>query len=237
MKHRNWFWGIFLLAAAVFIIVGQTVTFVTVGFWSIAATVLLTAVFISSLADLSFFGIFISAALLYEIYQGPFRWPAVNIWIILLAAVLASSGCDMIFHSHRHHWREDWRGCDGAECEGRFSENLEGNDISAKNSFSESCKYLHSDCLRSAHLASSFGKMSVYFDQVRVSPEGAMVDVSVSFGKTTLYIPGNWRVVDRLHASFGSVTNRMRSEPLPPDAPVLTLNGEVSFGELELRSV
>ncbi len=237
MKHKHVFWGIFLLAAAVFIIIGQTTAFAAIGFWSIVATVLLTAAFLASLADVNFFGIFVCAALLYEIYQKPFNWMAINVWILLLAAVLASIGCSAIFHPHWHHWGKDWD--DGCVCvsEGGSSENLNGDNIFSQNSFSESCKYLHSENLKSARLSTSFGKMDVYFDQVHLDPAGAAVDVTASFGKMTLYIPSEWRVVTNVHASFGTVTNHLRTTQLPADAPVLTVKGSASFGELELRSV
>lgn len=235
MKHKSVFWGIFLLAAAIFIIVGQTVAFVAIGFWSIAATVLLTAAFIASLVDVNFFGIFVSASLLYEIYQRPFHWPGINVWILLLAAVLAASGCHAIFHSH-HHWHGDWH--DGCACvSGGSSENLTGEHIVSENRFNESCKYLHSDGLKSAQLFTSFGKMDVYFDQVNLDPAGATVSARVSFGEMTLYLPSGWRVLNNVHASFGAVTDRMRMETLPADAPVLTLEGEASFGNLEIRSI
>lgn len=238
MKHRSVFWGIFLLAAAVFIIIAQTVTFVAVGFWSIVATVFLVATLIGSITEEpNFFGIFVSIALLYEIYQGPYHWPVINVWILLLAAVLAASGCHAIFHPHWHNWNHQWQnGCGGDVCN-VSSENLEGEQIFSQNSFSESCKYLHSDNLKVAKFTASFGKMDVYFDQVTLDPAGAFVDVSSSFGKMTLYLPSSWRVVNNVHASFGAVTNNMRPGPLAPDAPVLTIRGSASFGELEIRSI
>lgn len=234
MKHKHIFWGIFLLAAAVFIVVGQTVSFAAVGFWSIAATVLLTAAFIASLANVNFFGIFVSAALLYEIYQAPFRWQAVNVWILLLAAVLASVGCGIIFHPHRDRCRY---GHNGGEAYGGGTETLEGDHIVSRCGFSESCKYLRSNGLKTADLSVSFGKMEVYFDQVRLAPEGAAVHAQASFGKMELYIPAGWRVVDRTRASFGTVTNRQRADPVPQDAPTLTIDGDASFGELEIHPV
>lgn len=237
MKHKSLFWGIFLLAAAIFIIVAQTVTFIAIGFWSIVATVLLAAILIVSLADANFFGIFISAALLYEIYQGPLHWPTINAWILLLAAVLAAGGLHAIFRPHWHDWNHQWtNGCGNDICNAS-SENLEGEHIFTQNSFCESCKYLHSDNLKSAKFAASFGKMDVYFDQVHLDPAGAFVDVSSSFGKMTLYLPSDWRVVNNVHASFGAVTNNLRPGPLAPDAPVITIRGSASFGELEIRSI
>lgn len=235
MKHRNWFWGLFLVAAAVVILVSQTVTFAVVGFWSILATVLLAAVFISSLTSFNFFGIFISVGLLYRIFESPLHWPFVNIWILLLVAVLAAIGCEMIFHPHRTGWCNEWHG--SCKDNGEYRENLEGDDVCAKNDFCESCKYLHSASLKKAHFSSSFGKMSVYFDQVTLSPEGAEVYTQTSFGKITLYIPAGWRVDESVHTSFGSVTDLMNSRPVAPDAPVLHIKGEVSFGDLEIHPI
>lgn len=233
----------FFLAAAIFIIVCQTVTFLNIGFWSIAATVLLAAVFVSSLVDLNFFGLFISAAILYLIYQGPFKWFFITPWLLLLAAVLASIGFSMIFHNHWHHDWTHWDQCDGHDhCSGmdsfnKSTENIDGNDIFVKNSFSESYKYLHADCLKTANLSTSFAKLGVYFDQVQLSPEGAEARVNVSFGEMTLFIPRNWRVIDHVHSSFGSVDHSMRNPSLDANAPTITLTGSVSFGSLEINYV
>ena len=236
MKHRNWFWGIFFLAAAVFVIACQIGAFVHVGFWSIGATVLLAAVFIGSLMDLNFFGMLVPLALLYWIYQVPLHLAEISIWLLLLTAVLASMGLSMIFHPHHHHHWKDW---DRDHC-GEWNtptERIEGNDIFVKTSFSEACKYLHSDSLKSAHLSSSFGKLSVYFDQVRLSPEGAEASVDVSFGTMCLYLPREWRVEDRIHTGAGTVNSDHRVTQPDADAPVLTLSGSVSFGSLEIHYV
>lgn len=236
MKHRNWFWGIFFLAAAVFVIAVQIGAFVQIGFWSIGATVLLAAVFISSLLDLNFFGIFISLALLYPIYQQPLHLVSISIWLLLLAAVLASMGFSMIFHSHRHHWAKcDWH--DHWDRHNKLEENIDGNDIFVKSSFNESCKYLHADSLKKAHLASSFGKLSVYFDQVQLSAEGAEASIDVSFGEMTLYLSKNWRVADHVSTGIGAVSNDNRNMPPDANAPTLTLTGRVSFGSLEIHYV
>lgn len=223
--------------AAIFVIACQVGAFVNIGFWSIGATVLLAAVFVSSLVDLNFFGVFLSLALLYLIYQKPLHLMDINFWLLLLAAVLASIGFSMIFRPrwHHHDWHEH---CTGTDCfNNKSEENIDGNDVYIKTSFSESCKYLHSDSLKSAHIASSFGKLSVYFDQVQLSPEGAEVCVESSFGEMTLYLPRNWRVIDHVHAGFGSVDNDMRNAPLDANAPTLTIAGSVSFGNLEIHYV
>jgi hypothetical protein len=238
-KARNWFWGIFFLAAAVFVIASQTSSFVHVGFWSIAATVLLVALFISGIMNVNFFGIFMPVALLYLIYQSPLGWPAIAAWIPILAAVLASIGCSMIFHPHHiHNVVCDWDPSSvhiGSDAYHSTEENVEGNDIHVKSSFVESCRYLHSDSLREADLETSFGKLGIYFDQVQLSPQGAEAHVNVSFGSMALYVPHTWCIVNQVNASFGAVQNAHRSQEVAPDAPVLTLTGSVAFGNLEIH--
>ena len=240
-EARNWFWGIFFLAAAVFVIASQTSSFIHVGFWSIVATVLLVALFISGIMNVNFFGIFMPVALLYLIYQVPLGWPAIAAWIPILAAVLATIGCSMIFHPHYvHNTVCGWDPSNGHIVSDSYhstEENVEGNNINVKSSFGDSCRYLHSNSLRMADLTTAFGKLGIYFDQVQLSPQGAEAHVNVSFGSMALYVPRTWRIVDQVSTSFGPVQNDQRSQAVAPDAPVLTLTGSVSFGNLEIHYV
>lgn len=238
MKNRNWFWGIFFLAAGFFVVASQVGGFIDLGFWSIAATVFLLAAFIGSLINLNFFGIFVSAALLYAIYQEPLNWPFVSVWLLLLTAVFISIGLSIIFRGRFHrHWSKpkccesNWGG------NGATEEYIDGDNVSISESFSEVSKYLHAECLRQAHISSSFGSLNVYFDGVTLSSDGAEVFVDVSFGKLSLYLPKQWRVTDQVHTSAGAVTNNLRGNVMSADAPVLTLKGRVSFGNLDIRYV
>lgn len=217
-------------------IAGQAGAFASIGFWSIAATVLLAAVLISSLTELNFFGLFLSAALLYLIYQHPFHLIIFSFWQLVLAAVFASIGFSMIFHSRYHHrWYRHGRCGWAGESDQKIEETIDGSDIFIKTNFSESCKYPRSDDLRSARLASSFGKLSVFFDQVQLNPEGAEARVDVSFGEMILYVPKTWRVIDHVHAAFGAVNSQIGTAPSDAGAPTLTLTGSVSFGNLIIR--
>lgn len=238
MKNRNWFWGIFFLAAGFFVVASQVGGFVQLGFWSIVATVLLLAAFIGSLMNVSFFGMFVSAALLYAIYQKPFDWPFVSVWLLLLAAVFLSTGLSFIFRGRFHrrcakrkYCGKNWGGHSSTE------EYVDDDHVSISESFSEVSKYLHAECLRQANISSSFGELNVYFDGVRLSPDGAEIYVDVSFGTLVIYLPKEWRVIDQVHTSVGAVNNNMRSNVIAGNAPVLTFKGRVSFGSLEIRYV
>lgn len=249
MKSRNWFWGIFFLLAAVFVIASQTGAFGRIGLLSIAVTVVLAAVLIHGVIELEFFSTLISLALLYTIYQQPLHLAAISVWLLLLAAVLAATGLDMIFHSRLHRWRKEFTkgissgnvGDWGSDCSAdHFAaavENIDDNNPCVRVRFGASSKYLHSDSLKSGQFYSSFGELIVYFDQVQLSPEGAKVYLDCSFGTIRLYIPRQWQIKNHVRASLGSVREDARAARPEADAPLLSLEGGVQFGELDIRYI
>ena len=62
---------------------------------------------------------------------------------------------------------------------------------------------------------------------------GATVEVNVSFGTITLFIPRSWNVQINAETSFGNIDEKGARTPVM-DAPVLYVTGEVSFGSLEI---
>lgn len=249
MKRSNWFWGAFFLAAAIFVIASQLGAFVDIGFWSITASIALAAVIVYSIANLKFFGILVPAVLLYEIYRKPLDLYYISFWQLLLAAVLASIGLGLIFRSPRRWFKRLLRrkrvdrmldkisnGADKkGEWRGSVSETLDGDKIFARARFTEACRYLHSEGLKKAELDVAFGQLKVYFDQATPDPAGAEVLVDVSFGEMKLYIPRSWRVIDNVTASLGAARNVEHAGE--PDAPTLTISGNVSFGDLNVEYV
>ena len=104
-KHNNWFWGIFFVLAAVFVVVSQVTSFTTIGFWSILAAVVLAAICIQSLVHLNYFGVFLPLALAYIIFQNPLSLYAISPWLLILAAVLLSIGFHTIFRRRPKYTR------------------------------------------------------------------------------------------------------------------------------------
>lgn len=242
MKSKNWFWGLFLILAAIFAVGSQFGAFHGFGFWTIAATVLLAAIFIEGLIRLNFFGILAPAAICYALYSGPLHWPQINFWLLILAAVLASSGLEVLFGRwHHRHWHDccghHWHGSGDGECFQSNTEDIDSDSPTAKVSFGSSSKYLHSQNLKSGRFAVSFGELDVYFDQVQLCPEGAEVLVDCSFGEMKLFLPRSWQVTDHLHANLGAVQDDVRREAANPSAPRLTLTGSTSFGNIEIHYI
>lgn len=236
MKNKNWFWGLFFLLSAVFVIASQTGSFGQIGFLSILATVLLAAIIIRSLADLNFYGVFIPLGLLYLIYWQPLALIYISPWLLLLAAVLAGIGFSFFFHKHPH---KAVCSCSHDEIEhfNQTSENIDDNNPYAKVTFGSSSKYLHADCLKSGQFIASFGALEVFFDQAQLSPEGAEIFLDCSFGSIKLYVPKHWRVLDNLHASLGGVDNDTRLSQPNENSPRLTLTGSVQLGGIEIQYI
>lgn len=236
MKHGNWFWGIFFVAAAVFVIASQVTSFAHIGFWSIAAAVLLAAVFFQSLVRLNYFGVFVPLALGYILFQQPLHLVYISPWLLLLAAVLLSIGFHTIFRTRPRKTA----GCHRANRDGedyRTVEDIDDNNPYVKVTFGVSSKYLHADALRNGQFYCNFGALEVYFDQVHLAPEGAEIFVDCSFGEVKLFFPRSWRVVEKLNSGLGGVTSSFRGNPAAEDAPQITVTGNVSLGSLVIDSV
>lgn len=235
MKSRNLFWGLFFVAAAVFVVASQTGSFVQIGILSILATVLIVAIMIQSAVHRNFFGVLLPVPFLYLIYQQPLTLPQISFWLLMLAAVLAGTGLSIIFHTHpHHHWVH---GCGAG---GRFhtvTENDDDNNPSAKVAFGGSSRYLHGDCIQTGQFEVSFGSLEVFFDQAQLSPTGAEVSVEVSFGSLELYIPKTWRVIEKVRVSLGSVENDVHLSHPEADAPQLTITGDASFGSVQIHYI
>ncbi len=238
MKNRNWFWGVFFILAAIFVVASQTTAFGQFGFWSILATVLLIALMVKSIMSHSFFGIFLPLALLYMIYQNPLNFVEISFWLLILSAILLSIGCNMIFrfnskkvycmHAKQHGKHEHFN---------QTIENIDDNNPLVKVSFGSSSKYLHADCLTSGQFTVSFGELAIYFDQVQLNPDGAEIFIDCSLGALNLYVPKHWRVIENLHTGLAGVTNDTRFTQPAEDAPRLTITGNVQLGALEIHYV
>ena len=232
MRNKNWFWGVFFLLAAVFVIGSQIGgTLGQLGVWNILATILLVSLVIRSLIDRNFFSIFLSLVFLYMIYRGPLQLPYISVWLLLAAAVLAGVGCNLLFGTcpimRRHR----------AAQERPEGETIDDNRPYARASFSSSSQYLHADHLEGGRFIASFGSLDVYFDQAKVSPEGAEIFLDCSFGEIKLYVPRSWRVEDNLHVNLGNVENDTRQAQPAEDAPRLTLYGDVRMGNVEVKYI
>lgn len=239
IKSKNIFWGVFLVLAAVFLIVSQLGLVEGVGVVSILFGILFFALLIDGLVRGSIGTVLFSIAFLCIVFDKPLGIEAITPWAVLGAALLGTIGLNMVFKKKKHihvEWydkREKQNENDQyvdshIVDEEKHTENgLNGSRVFFKNSFGESVKYINSDNFEFAALECSFGTMKVYFDNTSIPSGNATVELDVSFGGVELYFPGEWTVVDHTDTSFGGVDEK--NTPHSVGGPVVTLTGDVSF--------
>lgn len=251
MRNRNWFWALFFVGGAVLIIANQFLSF-PVSIFKLIATIFWAAIMIDSIPRRNFFGIFVPAAFLVNMwvgtgfmgFSGGFR-----LWPLFVAAVFLSIGLSIVFprKGGNHHFG-GYSGYDG-DYHGRRDDgedrryhgehrretttgSQEENNVICENSFGAKSHYLYANALESGRFSTSFGELKVYFDQAKLSPNGAQVQVDCSLGSMELYIPREWNVVNNLSSSLGSVTENYRGAQ--GTGPALILTGGVSLGGIQI---
>lgn len=228
MKKERIFWGLFFIAAAVFLLVGRLGYFRGIGFWSLILTVFFGACLIKSVLHKSVTGVLFSAAFLCIVYAGPLGIEAITPWPVLGAALLGSIGVSFFYHPKGKYWNGHY----GNEAWSETVETMKGEKLQLSTSFAGSIKYIDSQEFKSADVKCSFGAMKVYLDKAAVPSGEAVIRMDVSFGGLELYVPRGWKVISQVDAVFGGLEEK--SSGNPNGSPLLVLTGSVRFAGVEI---
>jgi len=126
---------------------------------------------------------------------------------------------------------------EGADGDTIIEEGEDANNPYIRVKMGSASRYLRAECLQTAELECDLGSLEVYFDNVKLSPAGATAYVSCRLGAIEMYVPGSWRVVNKLNTSLGNAEVNGRLESAPTDSPTLTLVGNVSLGSVEVHRI
>jgi predicted membrane protein len=229
MKKESIFWGVLFILAGIFMIISKLGYFPDVNVFSLLLTVFLVVVIVKSLPRLNFSGILFPIAFISIIYDKQLGITAITPWTVLMAALLGSIGLSMIFHKHIK-WVNHNHNCEDYKFE-KIDVEDESN-VTFKNSFGASIKYINTDKFEQGDFDCSFGAMKVYFDNAVMSNENAIVRINASFSGIELYIPKTWNVNDKTNVFLGSVSEKNRNNQTTTNN--LTLVGNVSFSGVEI---
>ncbi len=222
------FWGLGFLVGAIALVLCRIGYWPSVSVFSILFTLFFAWAIIDGCIKINFFEILISVAFLACIYAKPLHIEALTPWTVLGAAFLGSIGLSLIFHRTPGCHRS--MHCSRAP---HVINEPDDNCIRFDNNFGSTIKYINTEHFTSANLDTSFGEMTVYFDNAVMDSAAAQVELDTSFGTMILYIPKIWRVENHISCSFGAVEEKNRNES-NADSPVLHLYGEVSFGAVNI---
>jgi predicted membrane protein len=229
MKKERIFWGVLFILAGIFLVVSKLGYLPNMNVFSLLLTVFLVVVIGKSLLRLNFAGILFPIAFLSIIYDKQLEITAITPWTVLIAALFGSIGLSMIFHKHIK-WVNHNHNCEDYKFE-KIDVEDESN-VTFKNSFGASIKYINTDKFEQGDFDCSFGAMKVYFDNAVMSSENTIVRINASFSGIELYIPKTWNVNDKTNVFLGSVSEKNRSNQITTNN--LTLVGNVSFSGVEI---
>lgn len=92
-----------------------------------------------------------------------------------------------------------------------------------------------SQAFEGGRVSVSFGNYELDLRGAALVPDGADLELNISFGEIAVRVPEHWAVRVTGIPVFGSCTNRTRQAESPaPGSPVLRLKCSVSFGAVEI---
>jgi predicted membrane protein len=229
MKKRDVFWGLLFILAAVLLILNQFGFFVEIGAFEIVATVILAGIIIKSISYLNFWGIMFPLALICIIYDDQLNITKFTPWPALLTALLFSIGLSILFKGHKRWW---WHSPHHNSFCSRVINDKDDNIVECSTSFGECIKYVNSDNFIKANISCSFGEVKVYFDNALIPSGKADINLSVSFGEAVLFIPKTWKVINEAHVFLGDMEGRDNN--ISETSPVVTIRGNISFGDAKI---
>lgn len=229
MKKKDLFWGLLFIFAALLIILNGFGIFPGISMFEIITTVILVGVMIKSMKHINFWGVLFPLAFLCILYADEWGIRDLTPWPVLLTALLLSIGLSLIFkkpafRKYPFHGKHDFQR--------QIIDEQDTNVVTCSSSFGESMKYVNTENFEQANIKCSFGASKVYFDNAQIPSGKADIYLDVSFGEAELFFPKTWRVVNHAQVFLGGIEEKNQSNG--SDAPVVTIQGNVSFGAVQI---
>ena len=246
-KWSRIFWGVGLIAAAVFLVIDQLHLLpFTIVFWAIFWTVVFLARLITSVINKNLYGAIFSIAFLVIVYAKPLHISALSPWTILLVAILVSAGISLIF---RNSFKPTII-INGKKVNANWSDlinkNFKADNVITDNSFgvdsdnvvisgkmTEASRYIHSQNLKTVTIDSSMGDVSVYLDDAKAAGDEVIMNINTSMCDVDVYIPSDWQVENNMQNSLSDVD----IDHSKGTGTKLILQGRNTMGDLTVKHV
>lgn len=246
-KWSRIFWGVGLIAAAVFLVIDQLHLLpFTIGFWAIFWTVVFVASLITSVINKNLYGAIFSIAFLVIVYAKPLHISALSPWTILLVAILVSAGISLIF---RNSFKPTII-INGKKVNANWSDlinkNFKADNVITDNGFgvdsdnvvisgkmTEASRYIHSQNLKTVTIDSSMGDVSVYLDDAKAAGDEVIMNINTSMCDVNVYIPSDWQVENNMQNSLSDVD----IDHSKGTGTKLILQGRNTMGDLAVKHV
>ena len=245
------FWGIVFILAALAVVLNLLGVFgdMQLSFWTVIFSIVLLLVFIASILNVFWFGIFFALGFAFMLYKDMIAAATdsaliadINNWAIIGIALLLSIGFSILFRKKDRKYVHVFSGGDigafgaigddGEHFESVVNQ-VDGSEIVDRISFGSKIRYINSENFKRAFIECSFGAMKFYFDNAHIIDGTAEIKLDLSFSGAELYIPKNWRLVDNIQRTATGIEEKNRNQ-IDNDSPVVTLSGSSKFSGLEI---
>ncbi|MCR5738170.1 MAG: hypothetical protein K6G64_11055 [Eubacterium sp.] len=251
---KSVFWGLSFIGIAVLIIASSLDLLHGLGFWTIFLTIVFCAVLIDGIMDFSVVNIVFSAAFLYLIWDKPMGWPVIPTGSLLIAALFAAMGLELLFKRIRiekfkkKHMNDFKRHVEYFENDiNKFGEHIKGNKnlsgtveydageyISCKSRYGGMKKYITSQNLKSVLVDVSFGSGEIYLDQAN-APTGVVdMEIDCSFGSVKIYLPKSWCFENNIGNKMGFT---IEGNPDGQNLVTVRATGDLNAGSISVRYI
>jgi len=232
MKGKNIFWGLFFIVAAGLIVVNQMGYLAGITTLNLVLTILLIPIILKSILSLNFAGVFFPVALLGILFADNL---GINDFVpvpILIVAAFLSLGFSLVF-SKQIKVKLGAFTIDGHDEHFDQVVNTEDEDnVSLGVKFGSSIKYVNSKNLKQANFSCSFGALKIYLDNATISPEGAVINLDISFSGVEMYVPKEWKVINGIDATLAGVEEKYKRNG--EETATIKLAGKASFSGIEI---
>ena len=123
----------------------------------------------------------------------------------------------------------------GDEKRARSTMTEDGEHFECNVSFCENTHVVSLPRLSSGEANVSFGELTLDLTQCDEIADGCELDLNCSFGELKLLVPKSCKIVQDSDAAFGTID--FSGHPDPDAATTIELDGNVSFGHMEIRYI
>lgn len=230
-KNNNIFIGVVLIFLAVYMIISRLGGGFKLPVFSICVSAVLIYMIVKGVKKKDFGMIFIPAALLAWQYDDFLHIEAITPWIVLLAAIMLTVGCKMIFQKKKPLMLS----VNGHK--GKYSNyEVDNGYVHVENGLGETTRYLTGEELSEVHIENGLGYCVVYFQGCTMKNGMLNVHVDNGLGAIEIYCPKEWSINLTQDSTLGAVT--VSGDPSSdPQAPCFNVHVDNGLGSVQINFI
>ena len=230
-KDGVWFAVLIIVLGAAFLL--QRLDVVSFGIWGVVWPAVIIGLGVSwMIKRFSFFSLAVAGLGVYFLLFNLGQISLVLTWGIIWPSLLVLLGLTILYETLVPH-KDKWCGVHFNGDKNKKSQYREENGfVNYECSFSEENRKVAVEDFLGGDIEISFGKSELDLTNVKRVNQNAKLDVDVSFATFDLIVPKTMRLFIKSDKSFGSI--QMNGEPNPDAMMALTVDGDVSFGTMNI---